>query len=80
VTRFTTRAGYDGESLYVSDGARYVREAGACRMLPGGERAAILVSSEPLSDDASWRAVPPCTMLSIDADGDVTETSLRPHS
>jgi predicted glutamine amidotransferase len=33
VTRFTTMEGYDGESLHVDRGRRYVCDGGACRMV-----------------------------------------------
>lgn len=46
-------------SLFLHRGKAYVCEDGLCRMVAPGERgAAILVSSEPLSDDEGWVAVP----------------------
>lgn len=60
------------ESLYVSEGRRYVCENGRCRMLEPepGERSGP-VSSEPLSADESWRVVPPNHVVLIDAGLDV---------
>jgi predicted glutamine amidotransferase len=69
VTRFTTDTSYDGETLYWNSGKRYVCEGGACRMVeadPAGR--AIIVSSERLSTDPGWEAVPRNSALLVDAD------------
>jgi predicted glutamine amidotransferase len=59
VTRFTTMEGYDGESLHVDRGRRYVCDGGACRMVePDDGGGAVIVSSEPLSGDPGWEMVP----------------------
>lgn len=71
VTRFTTRARSEGESLYVNRGERYVCEEGVCRMLPSREGTAVLVCSEPLSEDAGWEAVPRNSIACIDRSGPV---------
>ena len=69
VTRFTTDTGYDGESLYWNSGRRYVCDGGLCRMVtPESSGAAILVSSERLSSDPGWEAVPRNHMLLIEPD------------
>ncbi|MBY0400888.1 class II glutamine amidotransferase [Myxococcota bacterium] len=72
VSRFTTEPGYDGESLYLHRGLRYVCVDGACRMLAPDERGgAVIVSSEPLSDDPGWTAVPRNHQVVIDEDRSV---------
>lgn len=59
VSRFTTLAGSEGESLHINHGRRYVCEEGKCRMLdPVDGQGAVLVSSEPLSRDTGWEVVP----------------------
>ena len=69
VTRFTTHAGYDGESLYIHRGLRYICVDGACRMVEPDELGgAVIVSSERLSEDPGWQPVPPNHMVIIDAD------------
>lgn len=69
VSRFTTKEGYDGESLYWNSGKRYVCEGGVCRMTaPDPTGSAVLVSSERLSDDPGWEAVPRNHLLLVGAD------------
>jgi predicted glutamine amidotransferase len=59
VTRYTTERDYDGESLYVDRGRRYVCENGLCRMVaPDDAGGAVIVSSERLSPDPGWENVP----------------------
>lgn len=59
VSRFATGAPDSANSLYVHDGQRYVCEGDVCRMLePDDEGAAVLVTSEPLSEDPGWQRVP----------------------
>ena len=77
VTRFTTKADFAGESLYVDRGRSFVCEEGVCRMVdpePGG--GALLVSSEALSEDPSWEAVPRNHMLVIGEDHSVSAEAL----
>jgi predicted glutamine amidotransferase len=69
VTRFTTEDGYAGESLYWNSGKRYVCDGGVCHMVaPETTGSAVLVSSERLSDDPGWEAVPRNHMLLVSAD------------
>jgi predicted glutamine amidotransferase len=69
VTRFTTRADYAGESLYLHRGRRFVCEAGECRMVaPESDGGAVLVASEPLSTDPGWEAIPRNHLVAIGAD------------
>src|SRR5262245_50590515 len=70
VTRYTTLADYAGESLYVDRGRRYVCNAGVCRMVePEEAGGAVIVSSERLSGDPGWEAVPRNHMVLIGDDG-----------
>jgi ergothioneine biosynthesis protein EgtC len=60
VCRFTDGAPQEAPSLYLHTGKAYTCEGGACRMLdPGQEGHAVIVASEPLSQDPGWSAVPP---------------------
>lgn len=75
VTRFTTKAGYDGESLYWIQGRRCVCEGGMCRMKPTENgTGAVVVSSERLDDDAGWSPVPRNHMVLVSAE---TEALVR---
>jgi len=58
--RFTTDDPANADSLYTNRGRRYICEGGVCRMLDPGEQngSAVMVSSEPLSGDSGWEAVP----------------------
>ena len=72
VSRFTTEEGYDGESLYFHRGLRYVCVDGECRMLdPEGQGGAVIVSSEPLSEDPGWMVVPRNHQVVVEADRSV---------
>ena len=67
--RYTTEAGYDGESLYVHTGRLYVCHGGICKMLaPDRGKGCVLVSSEPLSDDDGWDPIPRNSLVLIDKD------------
>ncbi|HVS16503.1 MAG TPA: class II glutamine amidotransferase [Thermoanaerobaculia bacterium] len=57
--RYTDETDDPGESLYLHTGYRYVCVDGMCRMIdPETEGGAAIVSSERLSDDDGWRAIP----------------------
>ncbi len=77
VSRCTTDALGRADSLYVHTGRRYVCESGVCRMIEpsGGAGPAVIVSSEPLSADPGWTAVPVNHMVVVDANRSV---SIRP--
>ncbi|MEO6595967.1 MAG: class II glutamine amidotransferase [Planctomycetota bacterium] len=76
--RFTTEPDYDGESLFVHTGRVYVCSDGVCRMLaPEGSRGCVLVSSEPLSEDAGWQAIPRNSMVLVTHDGKVSSRPLE---
>ena len=69
-TRFTTDPDDDGESLYLHRGRTYVCEDGVCHMIePKRGEGAVLVSSEALSDDPGWEAIPRNRLVTISADG-----------
>lgn len=74
--RYTTEDGYDGESLFVHTGRLYVCRNGVCQMLaPEHGRGCVLVSSEPLSEDGGWQALPRNSAVLIERDG---STRVRP--
>lgn len=67
VTRFSNAPDHGGESLHLNRGRRYVCEGSVCRMVePDGPSTAVVVSSEPLSEDAGWEAVPANHVVTID--------------
>jgi predicted glutamine amidotransferase len=66
--RYTT-ATTDPSSLYVHTGRRYVCEGGLCRMVsPEKGHGAVIVSSEPLSDDPGWQKIPRNHMVVVGQD------------
>ena len=68
-TRFTSAAPETAPSLYVQLGRRWVCEGRDCRMLdPDGGRGAVIISSERLSDDPGWEAVPPNQLVLVEED------------
>jgi predicted glutamine amidotransferase len=70
VTRFTTASPDTAPSLYLHQGRRYVCQAGVCRMIePDEGHGAVIVSSEPLSQDPGWHRVPANHAVLIRADG-----------
>jgi ergothioneine biosynthesis protein EgtC len=76
VCRFTNGDPKRANTLYLHTGNRYVCDGEECRMLEPDERgSAVLVASEPLSEDPGWQAVPVNHTVLVDADHEV---SLRP--
>lgn len=73
-TRFTSEPDYDGETLYVHAGRRYVCRDGVCYMVEadaaGGPTT--IISSERLSDDDGWSVVPKNTLVLVHPTGVVT--------
>ncbi len=70
VSRYTTAPDYDGESLYLNAGQRYVSSAGECHMLePDARGPSTVISSEPLSGEPSWRKVPPQHIVTVEQAG-----------
>lgn len=79
VSRVTTDEPSTAESLYVYAGARYLCSDGFCRLIAEpGHAGSVLVSSEPLSADAGWSALPPNSLLLIDEDRSVRVRPFRP--
>jgi len=77
VTRFISEGDEEPNSLYVHSGSRYTCEGGVCRMVdPGTEGHAVIVASEPLSEDAGWTRVPKNHLVTIDASLDVEVASI----
>lgn len=60
VCRFTTDEPGNADTLYTNRGRRYVCQDGIGRMLDPDEAngSAVIASSEPLSSDSGWHAVP----------------------
>lgn len=78
VSRFASGEADDPESLYLSHGKRYVCEGRICRMDDArGDARAVLVSSEPLTDDVHWEPVPPNHLVSIHEGLDVEVQRMR---
>ncbi len=74
--RFTTAADQDAPSLHYHTGKLYSCRSGTPQLIEADEDAhAIIVASEALTDDPSWRVVPNNTMLVVDSE---RLLSLRP--
>jgi len=57
--RFTNDSPENAASLHINMGRKYVCKNGACYMHdPGEHEKAVVISSEPLSDDPGWENVP----------------------
>jgi glutamine amidotransferase len=68
VSRFVSNTNQEANSLYVHQGKRYTCIDGICRMVdPDAEGAAVLVTSERLSDDPGWDRVPPNHIVEVAA-------------
>lgn len=64
--RLTTDDPSMADSLYLNLGRRYTCEDGICHMIdPGEHEKAVIISSEPLSDDPGWAPVPVNSMVLI---------------
>jgi ergothioneine biosynthesis protein EgtC len=71
-SRFTTGAPSESASLYVHEGKQYLCEDGVCHMVsPDVGQGAVLVCSEPLSDDPGWDRVPPNHIVVVREDRSV---------
>ena len=69
VSRFASSSAGAPASLHIHTGCLYTVRDGKPELVEAGEdRHAIIVASEPLTEDASWRTVPESTMVVIDAD------------
>jgi len=70
VSRYVSVPGADGPSLYYHVGRSYVCDKGECHMVAPADNppSAVIVSSEPLSEDLGWTPVPPNHVVCIDDD------------
>lgn len=76
--RITTDTPDGADSLYLSQGRRYVCEGDVCRMLePDEAGGAVLVSSEPLSTDTAWNTIAVGEMVTVSPDLDVDLRTVR---
>jgi glutamine amidotransferase len=65
-------------SLYMHTGRRYVCEGGVCRMIsPERGHGAVIVSSEPLSEDPGWQKVPANHLVVVREDRSVDVRSVH---
>ncbi len=72
--RYSTADPSAALSLHIHHGRRYVCEKGVCRMVsPEKGRGAVIISSEPLSDDAGWQAVPFNCLVMVNEDLTVSQ-------
>jgi glutamine amidotransferase len=73
VSRFTSGPPSEAASLYVHEGKQYVCEDGVCHMVsPDLGQGAVLVCSEPLSEDPGWERVPSNHLVVVHEDRSVT--------
>lgn len=76
--RFTTDDPDNADSLYVNHGRRYVCEDNVCRMVdPEEGGAAVLISSESLSEDPGWTPVPVNSLVVIGPTLSLTSRAMR---
>lgn len=66
ITRFSS-GDKAAESLFVHEGARYLCDGDVCKMIPAepGNPGAVIVASEPLSDQEGWREIDAGSLLII---------------
>lgn len=75
-SRFVSTPDHPSNSLYVHQGAGYECVDGVCRMTPRGDKpGAVIIASEPLSEDSSWSRVPENHLVLVDEELNV---ELRP--
>ena len=68
ISRYVSDPACEANSLYVHHGKRYACIDGQCRMVePETEGAAVLVTSERLSEDPGWERVPPNHVVVVEA-------------
>lgn len=76
VSRWASEGIAASRSLYFHAGGNYVCEGRVCKMVEAdGDRGAVLICSEPLSEDPGWEPVPDNHLVLVDAD---LEVDLRP--
>lgn len=68
-------------TLYTHTGKLYSCEGGVCHMIaPGQEGGAVLICSEPLSDDDGWTPVPPGSVVAVHANHRLTVRPVEEHA
>lgn len=78
--RYTTDDPRHASSLYVHTGRKYVCDGNICRMVdPEKGQGAVLISSEPLSDDPGWDTVPVNHLVKVSKEQtvEIVEARLR---
>jgi len=79
VVRFSDDTKGGPPSLHMHTGKMYACEEGVCRMLdPDDQGHAVLVASEPLSEDPGWDVVPPGHAVLMRADRSIEVRVFRP--
>lgn len=69
ISRYISGSPQKANSLYVHSGSRYVCTDGLCRMVePGNGNKAVIVASEPLSQDKGWKRVQPNSLVVVHED------------
>ncbi len=69
VSRYISHHPKRAHTLYVHCGRRYVCENGVCRMMdPESAKGAVIVASEPLSEDDGWEPVPTNNLVLVHED------------
>jgi len=72
--------GGEPPSLYLCEGTRYVCNDGVCRMEDGSsDDAAVLIASEPLTDDDTWQEVPANHLVMVAQDGSIRTRAIALH-
>ena len=78
VSRYISREPDKANSLYVHSGSRYECEGGICRMAPALEgNLAVIVASEPLSDDPGWQPIAPNHLTVVHEDLHVEQRPIQ---
>jgi glutamine amidotransferase len=79
--RYTDGPAEEAESLYYHAGRRYICEEGVCRMIdPSDEGHAVLVASEPLSQDEGWTRITPNHFVIVHRGGILEQTPWEAHA
>ena len=78
VSRYISREPDKANSLYVHSGSRYECAGGICRMAPASKgNLAVIVASEPLSDDPGWQPIAPNHLTVVHEDLHVEQRRIQ---
>jgi glutamine amidotransferase len=78
VTRYISRNPEEANTLYLHTGTGYTCKEGQCRMEEAADgRGAVLIASEPLSDDKGWEPVSPNSIVVVRNNQQVEMRSLE---